>query len=135
MICDSGLAAQLQCVDVERLVEEPTVAGSLLESFVAMELIKQASWSVRQPTPTPYRTHSGEEVDVLLEDRAGRLVGIEVKASSTVGESDFRGLKALSETVGDKLRFGAVLYTGTERVPFGEKFYALPIQSLWATSP
>lgn len=68
---------------------------------------------------------------MLLEDRAGRLVGIDVKASSTVRERDFRGLKSLSQAVGEKLRFGAILHTGTERVPFAENLYALPVHTLW----
>lgn len=115
----------------KRLAEEPALSGSPLESYVAMELIKQASWSERPPTAYHYRTHTGEETDVLLEDHAGRLVGIEVKASSTAGERDFRGLKALSQAVGDKLRFGAVLHTGSERVPFAENLYSFPVHTFW----
>lgn len=132
MLCDTGLAAHLQGVDEERLSEEPTLRGPLLESFVAMELYKQASYSERRLDLYHYRTQSGEEVDILMEDRSGRLVGVEVKASSTVSNRDFRGLKALSEAAGDRFQFGAVLYTGTERVPFGDNLYALPVQTLWA---
>lgn len=132
MVCDTGLAAHLQGVDEERLSEEPALRGPLLESFAAMELVKQASYSDRAPSLYHYRTQSGEEVDILMEDRAGRLVGVEIKASSTVGNRDFRGLRALSEATGDRFCFGAVLYTGTERVPFGESLYALPLQTLWA---
>jgi predicted AAA+ superfamily ATPase len=134
MLCDTGLAAYLQGIDAQRLTVEPTLAGPLLENFVAMELLKQASYSNLRPTPYHYRTQSGEEIDVLLEDRAGRLVGVEVKASSTVQGRDFRSLHSLSEAVGEKFSFGAVLYTGKERVPFGERLYALPVNHLWSAA-
>jgi len=35
-------------------------------------------------------------VDLVLEDAAGRLVVVEVKASSTLSGSDVRGLQALA---------------------------------------
>ncbi|WP_353824166.1 hypothetical protein [Mesorhizobium sp.] len=43
-----------------------------------------------------YRTKDQDEVGVVIEDRRGRVVGIEVKASATVPQ-DFRGLRQLQE--------------------------------------
>ncbi len=42
-----------------------------------------------------YRTKDQYEVDVIIEDRRGRVVGIEVNASATVKSDDFRGLRRL----------------------------------------
>jgi len=42
-----------------------------------------------------FRTAMGREVDLVLEDEAGRLVGVEVKASTSVCADDFRGLQTL----------------------------------------
>jgi hypothetical protein len=39
-------------------------------------------------------------VDILLEDAAGHLVGLEVKTSATVVRKDFSGFDALSEDTG-----------------------------------
>jgi hypothetical protein len=43
-----------------------------------------------------WRTASSLEVDIVLEDRSGKIVGIEVKASTTLGSNDVRGLSASS---------------------------------------
>lgn len=78
----------------------PTIkVGGLLENFVALELIKDAGWSETGPSFYHWHTAKREEVDILMESRDGRLVGAEVKASSSVSSSDFRGLRALQELV------------------------------------
>ena len=63
----------------------------------------------------------------MLEDSAGRLVGLEVKATATLGRADGRGLKALAEAVGQRWIRGAILYTGTEVIPFGSNLDGLPL--------
>ena len=40
-----------------------------------------------------YRDADKYEVDVVIESRAGQLLGVEVKASATVKERNLRGLK------------------------------------------
>jgi hypothetical protein len=71
-------------------------------------------------------------VDIVLEDSAGRLVGIEVKASSTLSGSDVRGLHALASQAGKRWVRGVVLYTGTEVIPFASNLHAVPLPLLWA---
>jgi hypothetical protein len=73
----------------------------------------------------------GQEVDVVLEDAQGRLVGIEVKLSSSGAAKHFSGLKALRELAGERWIAGVVLYTGEKVVPFGEKLWAATISTLW----
>lgn len=65
------------------------------------------------------RTSGGVQVDIVLEDRAGRIVGIEVKASDTVTAQDFKGLRYLEQELKDNFIKGIVLYTGSEVIPFG----------------
>jgi len=67
----------------------------------------------------------------VLENPAGKAVGIEVKASSTVKSSDFKGLKYLIDLLGDRFLRGIVLYTGDQPVPFGSNLYVLPVSTLW----
>ncbi len=72
------------------------------------------------------------ELDVaVLENRRGEVVGIEVKASSTVGPDDFRGLRHLAARTGGDFIAGVVLYTGTQTLPFGPKMRAMPAAALW----
>ena len=131
-LIDGGLAAHALAATPERIGRDPTLLGSLLESFVAMELVKQCSWSVRSPRLHHYRTAKGAEVDLVIEDRRGAIAGVEVKAGARVGARDFRGLRELAGAHGDRFIRGIVLYRGDAVVPFGERLAAWPIQALWA---
>jgi len=96
-----------------------------------MELARQLTWSTRRAELFHYRTRDKTEVDAVLEDRRGRVVAIEVKASSTVRAEDFRGLRHLADRLGDDFVVGIVLYTGTQTLPFGPRMRAMPVASLW----
>ncbi|MEV6864741.1 ATP-binding protein [Streptosporangium subroseum] len=133
---DSGIAANLLGVDSRSLLRPDGAFGPLLEGFVLMELARQLTWSEERVELFHYRTKDKVEVDAVLENRQGRVVGIEVKASSTVRPDDFRGLRHLANRLGDDFVAGVVLYTGTQTLPFGERLRAMPVSSLWeATTP
>ena len=128
---DTGLAAYLLGLNEKRLERDPGLKGALLENFVAMELEKQAGWSQACPKLFHFRTAAGQEVDFVLENPAGDLVGIEVKVSATVSSRDFNGLRALAELAGPRFRNGIVLHTGSARVSFGPRLRAVPVGALW----
>ena len=46
------------------------------------------------------------EVDFIIENTKGSLVGIEIKASATVNRKDLKGLKKLAGLAGDRLKIG-----------------------------
>ena len=127
---DTGLAVGLLAIDAARLGSDGNLSGPLLETFVVAELTKQLGWSKTKPRMHYFRTQTGHEVDVVLEDAQGRCVGIEVKAGS-VGAGDFKGLKALEEALGKRFVRGVILNTGRETVPFARNMHALPINALW----
>ena len=131
LLNDSGLLVYLLGCDVARLRRDPMTGGKVLENFVAMELLKQRGWSKAQPNLFHFRTHGGDEVDLVLESKDGRVSGIEVKASATVTSNDFKGLKALAEVAGDRFVRGIVLYAGETVVPFARNLLAIPVSSLW----
>ncbi len=95
------------------------------------EIQKQISWSEVPLNLFYYRTVGGREVDFILETMDGRIVGVEVKSASTVQAGDFKGLRDLAETVGDRFHRGVVLYLGATAIPFAKNLYAIPICSLW----
>jgi predicted AAA+ superfamily ATPase len=129
---DTGLLAHLLGLTVDRFKMDGTLAGGVLENFVLMELRKQSAWSETQPEFFYWRTASGQEVDIVLEDSAGRLVGVEIKAGATLGGSDVRGLQAMAKAVGKRWVRGVVLYTGAEVIPFAANLHGLPLPLLWA---
>lgn len=132
-LSDTGLAAHLAGVDVDGMERDvsSTLTGGFVEGFVIGELAKQRAWSQKDYTLSHYRDNHGREVDVVLEDRRREVVGLEVKASTSVGASDFRGLEFLRDKVGDRFVAGIVLYTGDHAVPFGDRLWALPIAMVW----
>lgn len=134
LLTDTGLLASSLGLGLERLDEDPRLAGPLLENFVLQEIRKQVSWSRLQPSLFHYRTQTGQEIDLLLEDPAGRIAGIEVKMGSTVQEKDVRALRDLADALGPRFVRGVILYTGERVVPFSEKILALPVQALWRTA-
>ena len=130
-LSDAGLLAHALGATVDRLKADRNLAGAVIENFVLMELRKQCAWSTTRPEVFYWRTAAGQEVDVVLEDRGGRVAGVEVKAAATLGGHDVRGLRALAEATGKKWMGGIVLYTGTEVVPFSSNLHGVPMSRLW----
>lgn len=130
---DTGLAAHLMGVDPEGLQSTPSAFGSLLETFVVNELLRAAGWSDTRVRLFHFCSAARHEVDVVLEDRFGRVVGVEVRAGTTPGWRDFDGLRALRALVGERFVRGVVLYLGDAVLPFGDRVEAVPIASLWSS--
>ncbi|GGN98436.1 hypothetical protein GCM10010112_91400 [Actinoplanes lobatus] len=128
---DSGIAANELATDARALLRPGAPFGPLLESFVLSELSRQLTWSEQLVDLSHYRDQGRYEVDAVLENRSGHVVGIEVKAASTVGPDDFRGLRRLADRLGDDFIAGIVLYTGTSTLPFGDRLRAIPVSALW----
>ena len=131
LLGDTGLLCHLLGLDAARLQGDDLMTGAALECFVAGELTKQVSWSETRPGLFHYRTHTQHEVDFVLEDGRGRLVGIEVKKTASPASSDFKGLRHLAEQTGKRFLRGILLYTGASSVAFESNLHAVPVSSLW----
>ncbi|MBI4534183.1 MAG: ATP-binding protein [Candidatus Melainabacteria bacterium] len=131
LFCDSGLLCHLRDARADALRSQRDKAGSIVENFVGMELVKQLSWSTITANLFHYRSRDGIEVDFVLEDDSGAVVGIEVKCGGSVGESDLKGLRHLQQTVGKKFYRGIVLYTGDRSATLAPDLVAMPISALW----
>jgi len=108
--------------------------GKIFENFIVGELKKQATWSKIIVNMYHCRTTEGQEVDVILEDRSGNIISIEIKNSETVGAQDFKGLTYLRDKVKEKFIMGIVLYTGSLCLPFDKNLYMMPVNGLWEDS-
>lgn len=129
-IADPGLMASMVGADARRVREDDGLAGALFETFVAVELERQASW---MPSPISFwHYRDGErEIDIMVEAPSGEVVGIEVKAGATVRPPDFSGLTQARERLGERFRCGIVLYSGEQTLPFGDRLWAIPLAALW----
>lgn len=110
------------------------VVGGVMENFVLGEIARQLTWARTSARLYHYRDRDQYEVDGVLENNAGEIVGIEVKAAETVRSDDFRGLRLLRRRLGERMRAGFVLYCGSESLSFGDGLACLPISGLWTTS-
>lgn len=128
---DAGLLAALLDLSSEEVQQDRTRFGHVLETFIFSELLKHSTTADRDYHLMYYRDADKYEVDVVIESAAGQLVGVEVKASATVKESDLRGLKKLASMAGDKFKMGVLLYDGDETMPLGDGLWAAPLASLW----
>lgn len=130
---DAGLLAAVRGITPDGVARDRTLFGPILESFVFSEVLKLAGWSDERLTLSHYRDKDRHEVDIVVEDRRGRIAGVEVKASATVTADDFKGMRRLAEATGDRFSLGIVLYDHDRPVPFGDRLWAIPLSSLWAS--
>lgn len=131
-LIDAGVAAHLQGhAEPAALALSPQL-GPLLENFVVQEVRRHMGWAETVATAWHMRTSAGREVDLVLEAPGNRIAGIEVKASASVTQSDFNGLRELASVAGKGFAKGVVLYTGEQLMPFDERLWAVPLGVLWA---
>lgn len=133
LFTDTGLASFLAGLNSDHLERNHTLAGNLFENFVGSELKKQAAWCESRIRLYHFGTRTGREVDLILEDSAEKLCGIEIKLSSTAAAKHFDTLKVLQKDAGDRFVAGITLYTGNQIVPFGENLFAVSISAIWLT--
>ena len=128
---DTGVACALLGIDAAGLQRDREAVGPLLETFVLQELKRQASWRASPIAFFHFRDRDGVEVDIVLEQGAGTVAGVEVKAAATVTAADFRGLRKLREAAGKRFAGGVVLYDGETSASFGDGLHAVPLRALW----
>lgn len=132
-LLDSGLAARLMNISASGLSQlaNPHLAGGLLEGFVAGEIRRQLTWSDEKVEMSHFRDQNAGEVDLILETPDGKVVGIEVKSSSTPIPRDAKGLTFLRDRIGSRFICGFILHTGSTSASFGDRIAAVPLDVIW----
>lgn len=105
--------------------------GHVLENYVATELLKLINNRGSDCTLLFYRTRDGKEVDFVLENAQGKIIGIEVKNAENVTERDLSGFQELREAAGKDFLRGIVLCNTPRVLPFGKDITLLPFSALW----
>ncbi len=128
---DSGLLSTLVDLTTASAARDRSLFGRVLESYVYSELLKQATWAEGSYSLFAYRDKDQLEVDFVIENAAGQIVGVAVKATASVSAGDLAGLKKLAALSGKQFVTGLVLYDGSDTLPIGARLWAVPISSLW----
>jgi uncharacterized protein len=134
-VCDTALGAAIVGKDAAALDHrnEP-MTGPLLESFAIAELAKQLTWSETPARMHHFRDRDGVEIDAVIESSDGRVIGVEIKASTVPRPEDAAPLRTLRDRLdraGAQFVVGVVLHTGDRRVRLGDRLIGLPLADLW----
>ena len=115
---------------LENYEKSQNEGGKLVETWVynqlAPEIELHPSWKIQY-----FRSRS-HEIDFLITNESGHIVGIEVKAGESVGSDDFRHLLWFQELVGPEHFAGIVLYAGDVVRSGGHGLFALPMSAMWS---
>ena len=110
--------------------------AQVLESFVYGELRKHALASGHNYRFAHYRDHDQQQVDMVVANEKGHVIGIDVMGGSTVKNRDYAGLKVLASKVGKGFKLGLIFYDGSEvvagpAIEGGGQLWAVPVSCLW----
>ncbi|MGH3544342.1 MAG: ATP-binding protein [Mycobacteriales bacterium] len=134
-LVDSGLAAYLLGITEQKLSTRSATAltefGRITETFAVNELIKQAGWSDTFVEFAHFRTRDDYEVDLVIETEGGVYAGVEIKASSTISDHDFRGLRLLRDKLGADFIGGVLLNLGQRSYTYEDRLHVLPLDRVW----
>ena len=126
---DPGLAPNLLGWREAEARDDPDRSGKLLETWVHHELAVRADlggWTLHH-----YRDAEKREIDFLVEDGEGALLGVEVKAGAVVRADDFRHLSWFRDRLAPGPFTGIVLHTGASAARFGDGLFAVPMAALF----
>ena len=137
-LADPALAARLVGADADSLlagsgpsaiVRDGTFLGALFESLATLSVRVFAQAALTRVAH--FRSSGGErEIDLIVNDDAGRIIAIEVKLSETVTDHDVRHLRWLSERLGEDLIDAIVLTTGTHAYRRADGIGVVPLALL-----
>ena len=129
---DSGLMASVLKWRADDVRLNADRIGKLFETFIFAELSSLVDMSDGEYALFQYRDREKREIDFIIERDDGALLGIEVKASSSFQNSDFKHLKWFRDNLaGDRPFVGIVLYAGVFPASLGENIHAIPYGYLW----
>ena len=98
------------------------------------EVCKQLDWLEEPVICGHWRTHDGDEVDLVVEREDGALAVVEVKAASRVTARDLRSMLKLRAKLGSQFLGGVVFHTGARSYTH-DGIQILPISRLWRAGP
>ena len=131
---DTGLASHLIDADVDLLIlKQRKLLGNLVENFVYSELLKHSTYAKKTTKIYHYRDGS-YEVDLVLEQKNGTIIAIEVKSGTNIKQEHLKGLVRLAKNAKDSFLGGYIFYSGDKLLPIskdGYTFWLVPLSILF----
>ena len=127
---DAGLMAHLLDWREADVLYDPDKSGKMVETFAFSQLCAQTDFY--RYSLYHYRDRQKREIDFIVKNDVGGLLGIEIKSGSAVSRDDARHMVWFKRNIAKEREFtGIVLYTGEITLPLGEDMYAVPMAALW----
>lgn len=123
---DTGFICYSQAISSPEALSGHPLLGHILETAIAAELRKQISLMNSPAHLYHWRSHSGAEVDFILE-RDGIYFPIEVKAKSNPSKKDANGIESFRLTYPNlKISNGMVISSTQEIAPLSTLDWGVP---------
>lgn len=117
---DTGIVRSLKKQIMAPLVEKTQDFGDAFEHYLILEILRVNDYLNKDWDLSFFRTESGTEVDMIIQNPKGEMIAIEIKSSPNLTSKHFRGLKSFGEefkkaklycvsTVPRQIKFGGVL--------------------------
>jgi len=131
-LTDSGLMGSILGWRLDQVRMDSDRTGKLVETFAFCEIASLVDLSNGECNLYHYRDREQREIDFIIERDDGALLGIEIKAATSVRKHDFKHLAWFRENLaGDRPFIGIVLYAGEHTGSFGGGLWAVPFGAMW----
>ena len=137
VFADSGLMAYFMNINTPKQILDGMTTGDkrwgkLVETWVynqiAPEIDLHTNWRLSH-----LRARENQEIDFLIENENGDLLGIEVKAAESLKADDFKALKWFEKKHEGPTQFtGVVLYAGHSVIRISESLWGIPMSLMWS---
>jgi uncharacterized protein len=108
---DSGLLCYLLRIRTPDELASHAARGSVFESFVVAEFLKNSLHRGEEPDLWFWRTSAGHEIDVLI-GHGEDLTAVEIKSGQTIASDFFSGIRFWREASGDPRAPAALVHGG-----------------------
>ena len=129
---DTGLMASILNWHLNQIELDADRSGKLIESWIYNELAALVDAGDGKYQLFHYRDREKREIDFLIENENGTLLGIEVKAGSSISTTDFKHLRWFKDHLAkDRPFIGIVLYGGDYAGSMGNDLWAVPFGGMF----
>ena len=108
---DTGLLSYLLRIRSAKDLQIHALYGSIFESYVISELIKNYMNRGEEHAIFFWRDSTGNEIDVII-DEGNNLIPVEIKAGQTVASDFFKGIRFWKKLSTDNKQSAALVYGG-----------------------
>ncbi len=122
---DTGLCAYLAGFPNEKVLQNSSMSGPILETWVLGEVLKSWYNAGRRPEIYYYRDKDKKEIDLVIFQN-GKAYPLEIKKTASPGKNLISSF-ALFDRLKVETGGGGVICLSLDFLPLSEKYHAIPI--------